>query len=182
MTQTLLLDKAVRLAVHGHATQVRKDDNSPYIVHPVMVALLLTKHGFSDQVVAAALTHDLLEDTPMTFEQLKTELGDEVAIIVQTVTNDDTLSWEDKKLAYIESVRLGSEGAKAVATADKIHNAESLLAAHARLGSELWTHFNAGRDKKIWFEEKMLEMLKASWDHPLVDEYETLVTKMRALV
>jgi len=177
----MLLDTAMRMAVAGHATQVRKDDNSPYIVHPVNVALMVAKHGFGDAVIAAALTHDLVEDTPLTPDELRAALGDEVADIVAAATNDDSLSWEEKKLKYIETVRVGSEGAKAVATADKIHNAESLIAAHARLGSELWTHFNAGKEKKIWFEEAMLAMLKETWEHPLVSEYAVLVTRMRAL-
>lgn len=176
-----LLDLATRMAVAGHATQVRKDDDSPYIVHPVMVALLLGKHGFSEPVLAAALTHDLIEDTDCTPEELRTALGDEVADIVAAVTNDDSLSWEDKKKKYIETVRGGSEGAKAVATADKIHNAESLIRAHGRLGPELWTHFNAGREKKLWFENAMLAMLQESWKHPLVDEYAVLVAQMNAL-
>ncbi|MES2668695.1 MAG: HD domain-containing protein [Patescibacteria group bacterium] len=176
-----LLDTAMRMAVKGHAAQVRKDDASPYIVHPSVVALTVAKHGFPDAVIAAALTHDLVEDTPMTPEELRAMLGNEVADIVAAVTNDDTLGWEEKKLKYIETVREGSEGAKAVATSDKIHNAESLIAAHARLGPELWIHFNAGREKKIWFEERMLQMLRESWHHPLVDEYAALVEKMRSL-
>lgn len=176
-----LLDIATRMAVSGHATQVRKDDDSPYIVHPVMVALLLAKHGFLEPVLAAGLTHDLIEDTDCTPEELRAALGDEVADIVTAVTNDDSLSWEDKKKKYIETVRTGSEGAKAVATADKIHNAESLIRAHARLGPELWTHFNAGREKKLWFENAMLAMLQENWKHALVDEYATLVAEMNAL-
>jgi (p)ppGpp synthase/HD superfamily hydrolase len=176
-----LLDLATRMAVAGHATQVRKDDNSPYIVHPMMVALLLAKYGYTDAVLAAGITHDLIEDTDCTPEELRAALGDEVADIVAAVTNDDSLGWEEKKKKYIETVRAGSEGAKAVATADKIHNAESLIRAHARLGTELWTHFNAGREKKLWFENAMLGMLQESWKNPLVDEYAVLVAQMNAL-
>jgi (p)ppGpp synthase/HD superfamily hydrolase len=181
MTDHTLLDTATRMAVARHATQKRKDDDSPYIVHPVMVALLLAKHGFSEEIVAAGLTHDLVEDTDCTSGELRAALGDEVADIVASVTNDDSLSWEDKKKKYIETVRLGSEGAKAVATADKIHNAESLIRAHARLGTELWNHFTTGREKKLWFEDAMLAMLEETWQHPLVDEYAALVTRMNAL-
>ncbi len=172
----------MRMAASGHASQVRKDDSSPYIVHPVVVSLILAKHGFPDTVLAAGLVHDLVEDTPLTMEELRDALGDEVADIVASVTHDDTLPWEEKKRGYIESVRNGSDAAKAVATADKIHNAESLIAAHARLGTGLWAHFNAGREKKLWFEVAMLQMLKESWQHPLVDEYEALVARMRELV
>ncbi|MDP2816508.1 MAG: HD domain-containing protein [Rectinemataceae bacterium] len=183
MSESLsLLERAARMAAIAHKGQVRKEGGTPYIVHPFMIALKLTKSGFPEPVIAAALVHDVPEDTDVTVETLRAELGDEVADIVCAVTNDDSLSWEEKKLKYIETVRVGSEGAKAVAIADKIHNAESLIAAHARLGPALWNHFKAGRDKKIWFEEKMLAMLKESWQHPLVEEYEALVRKMQDLV
>jgi guanosine-3',5'-bis(diphosphate) 3'-pyrophosphohydrolase len=58
-----LVEKALRIAVLYHKDQKRKVDNLPYIVHPVMVALKLAKYGFDDVVIAAALVHDILEDT-----------------------------------------------------------------------------------------------------------------------
>jgi len=133
-------------------------------------------------VVAAALVHDVLEDTDVSEEELRRELGDEVVDIVVSVSNDDTLPWEDKKKKYVETVRSASEGAKAVATADKIHNLESLLGAYAKQGNKVWEHFNAGMEKKIWFEESMLEMLKETWEHPLVDEYDELLSELKEVV
>lgn len=182
MDSFMLLDAATRMAVLGHASQVRKDDNSPYIVHPFMVALLLKDHGFRDEVVAAGLVHDLVEDTIYTNEDIRHVLGDEVADLVAEVTHNDSLSWEDKKCTYIKTVRAASVEAKAIATADKIHNAESLLVSYEREGPKLWTYFSAGREKKLWFEKSMLSMLKDSWDHPLVTKYEELVKKMQKLV
>ena len=176
-----LIERALTIASITHKEQVRKEGDIPYIVHPVMVALDLFSRGFSEVVIAAALVHDVLEDTEYPEEMLQAELGEEVMEIVRAVTNNDTLSWEDKKLRYIETVRQGPEGAKAVATADKLHNAQSLLNAHARLGDAVWENFNAGKEKKLWFEEVMLQMLKESWSHPLVDEYEVFVAKLRAL-
>jgi len=176
-----LIERALRIAALAHKDQVRKEGDTPYIVHPVMVALDLKTRGFLDEIVAAALVHDVLEDTDFPEDQLESELGSSVMEIVRAVTNDDSLSWEEKKLRYIETVRSGSEGAKAVATADKIHNAKSLLAAHKQQGEVLWSHFKAGKEKKIWFERAMLEMLKETWESPLVSEYESLVEEMAAL-
>jgi (p)ppGpp synthase/HD superfamily hydrolase len=171
----------MRTAVRAHQGQTRKDGDLPYISHPCMVALILMRHGFPDTVIAAALLHDTVEDTPVTPEDLLREFGEEVAAIVASVTNDDALSWEEKKKKYIETVRAGSIAAKAVATADKIHNAESLIAAHAEQGTDVWKHFNTGREKKLWFEKAMLAMLKETWQHPLVDEYAALVERLEAL-
>lgn len=160
---------------------MRKDASTPYIVHPVRVALLLARYGFSDTAVAAGLVHDVVEDTSVSMEDVRQGLGDEVAALVAPVTHDDTLSWDEKKKAYIETVRAASDEAKAISTADKIANAESLLAAHAREGSAVWRHFNAGKEKKLWFEEAMLTMLQESWRHPLVDAYAKMVEKLKAL-
>ncbi len=176
-----IVEKAMRIAVRAHTGQTRKDSDLPYISHPFMVALTLMKYDFPDTVIAAALVHDVLEDTDFPPEKLREELGEEVFALVQSLTNDDALSWEEKKKKYIETVRNGPEGAKAISVADKIHNAESLLIAHAAQGPAIWEHFNRGKEKKMWFEEEMLKMLKETWQHPLVDEYERLVAKMKNL-
>lgn len=176
-----LLEKAFRMALQGHASQKRKGEDTPYITHPVGVALILARHGFDEEVIAAGLTHDLVEDTTYTEKDLREGLGDTVTDIVISVTNSATLPWKDKKEAYIVSVKEGSVGAKAVSVADKIHNAESLIARHDEVGPALWLDFNASREDKLWFEDAMLSMLKETWTHPLIDEYEMLVEKMKAL-
>jgi (p)ppGpp synthase/HD superfamily hydrolase len=173
------LEKAMRIAVRAHAKQTRKESDLPYISHPFMVALKLSAYNFPDEVIAAALVHDVLEDTDFGEARLHEELGEKVFEIVKAVTNDDSLSWEEKKLKYIESVRNGPEGSKAVATADKVHNMESLLIAYKEQGPVVWEHFKKGKEKKIWFEEEMLKMLKETWQHPLVDQYEELLAELK---
>lgn len=176
-----IIDTALRIAIEAHKNQTRKGDDLPYIIHPVMVALKLAKHNFPDKVVAAALTHDVLEDTDYPEEKLKKELGDEVLEIIEAVTNDQSLPWEEKKKKYIETVRNGSESAKAVAVADKIHNLESLLIAHKEQGPVVWKKFNRGKEEKVWFENEVLKMLKNTWQHPLIAEYECLLEKEKEL-
>ena len=173
-----IIEKAMHIAVVVHSGQLRKGDESPYIIHPVMVALKLAKYNFSDSIIAAALTHDVLEDTDFPIEQLREELGDEVFGIVKSVTQDGSLSWEEKKEKYIEDVRNGSDGAKAVSVADKIHNIESLEDAYSKQGSDIWKKFNRGMEKKMWFENEVLKMLKETWKHPLIDEYESSLRRM----
>ncbi len=177
----VLVEKAMVLALKAHEGQFRKEAPVSYIVHPVRVAILLARYGFSDEVVAGGLVHDVVEDTSFSLDDIKNELGEKVAALVAPVTHDNTLSWDEKKKAYIESVRMASEEAKAISTADKIANAESLISAHAREGSAVWGYFNAGREKKLWFEKAVLRMLQESWQHPIVDEYARAVEKMSDL-
>lgn len=177
-----LIEKAIRLAVVAHKDQVRKSDNSPYIVHPLMVARLVDTAGFSEVVVAAAVVHDVLEDTDVDEETLRRELGDEVVAIVKAVSEDTSLSWEVRKQLYITTVAHAQEAAKAVSVADKIHNAESLIDAHEKQGEVIWRHFNRPRAQKLWFERTLLETLEKDWHHPLLAQYRALVEKMETLV
>lgn len=176
-----IIEKATRIAVIAHQGQTRKGDNLPYIIHPFMVALKLQKYNFSENIIAAALTHDVLEDTDYPEEKLKTELGDEVFEIVKAVSNDESLSWEEKKKQYIETVKNGPDGAKAVCVADKIHNLESLLNAYQDQGIDVWKKFNRGKDKKVWFETEVLKMLEEVWQHPLINEYKNLLEQEKLL-
>ena len=173
-----LIEKADALAARAHEGQTRKEGRTPYIIHPRAVAEILKRHGFSDTVLAAALVHDTVEDTPVAIEDVRRELGEDVVRLVEPVTHDDSLPWEDKKQTYIDAVRGASAEAKAIATADKIHNAQNFLAGYEKEGAAFWSHFNRGREKKIWFEEAML---RETWQHPLVDEYAQLVERMKAL-
>ena len=99
-----LYEQALKVAVAAHAGQVRKHDDTPYVTHPIMVARMLEYAGFSESIVAAALAHDVLEDTEVAEAQLRTQLGDEVVDIVVAVSEDKVLPWEERKAAYVKQV------------------------------------------------------------------------------
>ena len=176
-----IVEKALKLSAIAHNGQMRKEGAFPYIVHPVFTALLLAKNGFPDVVIASALVHDVLEDTSVTEKELGAELGEEILSIVKSLSEKKSLSWEERKSQYIESIRAGSDEVKAVSVADKIHNARSMIEAHKKRGSDLWKMFSRGREKQLWFAETYLDMIKSSWENPLADEYETLVDELKKL-
>ncbi len=176
-----LVETAALIAYVAHQGQVRKDDSSPYFIHPCQVGLKLTAHGFDERVVAAGFVHDVLEDTTFPQSELERLLGTEVLETVLAVSEDKTLPWEERKKHYINQVIHASDAAKAVSIADKVHNLESLLASCAVHGSAVWQVFNRGKDQKIWFERAMLEAIQTAWLHPLVDEYATLVEGLDAV-
>jgi (p)ppGpp synthase/HD superfamily hydrolase len=178
---TDIVERATFVAVVAHKEQVRKSDGSPYIVHPLMVARIVASHNFPDVVVAAALVHDVLEDSPITKDELTNLLNEEVVAIVTAVSEDKSLPWKDRKLQYIKAVSVSGEYVKAVSVADKIHNAQSLRDAHAKFGSSVWERFNQGRDIKIWFERTLCDQLEQNWQHPLLQEYKTLVSELEKL-
>lgn len=176
-----LIEKAMRLAVVAHKDQVRKSDNSPYIVHPIMVSMILQQQGFAEEVIAAGIVHDLLEDTDVTAEILRDELGEEVLSYVAAVSEETDLPWEERKEKYADSVANAPEGAKAVSIADKVHNAESILDDYQSKGAAVWEVFNRGKEKKLWFEELVYQKVSDSWQHPLLDRYRAALDQLHQL-
>ena len=70
-----LIERAYEFAKENHGNQKRKS-GEPYIIHPVQVAYTLSTLGLDDQTICAALLHDVVEDTPVTREEVVKDFGD----------------------------------------------------------------------------------------------------------
>src|SRR6476659_7414229 len=101
---TALIEQAFEVARVAHADQVRRS-GEPYIAHPLGVAMILADLGLDDVTIAAALLHDAVEDTSVTVEQIETELGGEVAAIVDGVTKLDRLQFDSKEAQQAATLR-----------------------------------------------------------------------------
>ena len=122
-----LSEAAVTFARRRHAGQARGGDSAPFVVHPLEAASLLERSGYSDEVVAAAVLHDVLEDTETRREELEQRFGPYVASLVATVTDDPTIDDEDEQRDDVrERVRLASASAKAIYGADKVSKVREL--------------------------------------------------------
>src|SRR5207237_5348456 len=95
---------AVVFATEKHRGQVRKDaDSTPYIQHPIALASLLWEVGIHDaEVLAAAILHDTIEDTPTTHDELEKEFNRTVADLVAEVTDDKRQPKAMRKQKQIE--------------------------------------------------------------------------------
>lgn len=125
LEDTAWLLKAVAFAAGKHRGQRRKgEDASPYINHPLEVAELLTETAAvrDVKVLMAAVLHDTIEDTRTTPEELEAAFGREVCALVQEVTDDKSLSKEERKRRQIEHAPQLSSSAKLIKVADKIAN------------------------------------------------------------
>ena len=124
MSNQLIL-KAAHFAAQKHRDQRRKDkDVSPYINHPIFVANIISEiSNVEDPVVlAAALLHDIIEDTETTVEELIDNFGKRVCSLVQEVTDDKTLPKLERKQRQIDHAKEISEGAALIKLGDKISN------------------------------------------------------------
>jgi (p)ppGpp synthase/HD superfamily hydrolase len=155
-----LIDRALEVAAVAHRNQVRKGTDVPYISHPAAVALLLAKAGCSDEVVAAGMLHDTVEDTYITLADIEREFGPEVAAIVAGCSEPaKSVPWEARKEHTLAHLRSASWEVRAVSCADKLHNVRSTLAEFERYGEGVWTRFKRGRDKQEWYYRSLVEVL-----------------------
>jgi guanosine-3',5'-bis(diphosphate) 3'-pyrophosphohydrolase len=99
-----LVRDAYRISREAHAGQFRKS-GEPYISHPLAVAGILAQWHLDHQALAAALLHDVVEDTDASTEQIKEQFGPAVARIVEGVSKLDKLSFESEQHAQAENFR-----------------------------------------------------------------------------
>jgi (p)ppGpp synthase/HD superfamily hydrolase len=122
-----LAQKAIAFARERHGEQRRDADGAPFLVHPLEVASLLERSGYPDHVVAAAVLHDVLENTDVERGELERRFGPEVCHVVDTVSDDMSIEDEEARKADArERVRAAGGDAVAVFAADKISKVREL--------------------------------------------------------
>ena len=125
MINSNLVLKAAKFAALKHRDQRRKDvESSPYIIHPISVALVIADIGGIEEpeILAAALLHDTLEDTDTSVSELDEIFGETVRQYVEEVTDDKSLPKEERKQKQIEHAATLSRGATLIKLGDKISN------------------------------------------------------------
>jgi GTP pyrophosphokinase len=126
-----LLARAYRRAVEYHSGMLR-DSGEPYITHPLHVALILSCLQLDIETLAAALLHDVLEDTPATHSALRGEFGHDIAELVEGVSKlgkVSQMSRTDQSAANVQKVFLAmSEDLRVIfiKLADRLHNLRTL--------------------------------------------------------
>lgn len=138
-----LISKAYEFAKRFHGNQTRKD-GTLYLTHPVEVALILSKLGFDEDVVSAALLHDVVEDCECDLETIKNEFNTDIAEMVDCVSaidkekyifdKDDLYEIQDFEKASIEEqsfkklIAIGKNNPSAfcIKFADRLHNLRTI--------------------------------------------------------
>jgi (p)ppGpp synthase/HD superfamily hydrolase len=186
-----MYNKALSIAAWAHDGQHRKGTDTPYIIHPVRVGRLIEMYGGSDELVAAGLLHDVLEDAGDKYSKatMRRDFGDAITGIVLEVSERKTSGegtvkpWRERKLKYIAHLSTASEGALLVAAADKLDNLTSLFDDYTALGEEVWSRFNAGKKEQLWYYDTVLETLRKSrLEGEVLQDLERSIKNLREVV
>jgi (p)ppGpp synthase/HD superfamily hydrolase len=181
-TGSELIRKALEMAAKAHAGQTRNGSGGmAYIHHPVAVAELLAEHGFDEQTVAAALLHDVVEDSETSIDEIAAAFGPRVAELVAALTEDKAIEpFERRKAAHRRHVEEVGGDALAIYAADKLSNIRVLGRAIASEGESAGEEFEAPLDVKerVWAED--LEMLRRrAPDLPFVEDLAGQLARLR---
>lgn len=150
-----LTRKAVRFAEEHHEGQRRQADGASFMVHPLEVASLLDRSGYPDHVVAAAVLHDVLEDTDADRSELDARFGADVGELVALVSDDPSIPDEEMRKDDVrERIRRADGEASVVYVADKISKVREVRLQMTHDADP------AGIDARLLRYRKSLEMLE----------------------
>jgi (p)ppGpp synthase/HD superfamily hydrolase len=158
-----LVRAALEMAREAHAGQVRNASGGrPYIDHPIAVAEHLSEHISGDEVLAAALLHDVVEDSDLGVEDVRERCGDRVAEIVEALTDNATVEpYAMRKREHRDRVEAAGDDALSIYAADKLTNVKMLRGAHRKEGeAAVERELKVPLDEKIEIWEQDLEMLR----------------------
>ena len=144
------LNKAYNFALEAHQNQ-KREEGVPYIIHPVAVAKILTDLKLDSATITTGLLHDTIEDTKVTYENVKKEFGEEVANLVEGVTKISELetkaSADSKAENFRKLILATSKDIRVllVKLADRLHNMRTI-------------HFIKNKDKIIRITKETMEI------------------------
>ncbi|MGZ6652231.1 MAG: HD domain-containing protein [Solirubrobacteraceae bacterium] len=167
---------AVRLARARHAGQHREIDHAPFIAHPIEVGSLLRGDGQPDEIIAAGLLHDVLEETATTRAELQGRFGPRIAPIVESVSDDPSLGdYKCRKRDLRDRVANADPGMRAVFAADKIAKVRGLALLPA------WQLNEPKNRAKLAHYRASLETLRRVDGHvPLIDRLDAELNQLLA--
>jgi (p)ppGpp synthase/HD superfamily hydrolase len=179
---SLLLKSALDWAAVWHREQKRKYPGVavPYVSHLMGVAIILARHGFDDEVVAAGALHDAMEDCGVQKDELARRFGPKVADLVAHASEQDkSLSWEERKARYVALFPKKPWEAQAITLADKIDNLLSVLVCKQDHGDP-WPMFKRGKAEQLERFDALLTAARALPHHAIIDEYADVLERVRA--
>lgn len=142
------IEKAVIFATRAHAGQYRKGTGRPYILHPLETMSIVLRHSDNEDVLAAAVLHDTVEDTSATIARIEKEFGPRVAELVASVTEDKKrklpadATWKARKFEMLYRLNQADDHTKLIFLADQLSNLRELYDWHEEAGEAVWEYFN----------------------------------------
>lgn len=182
---TTLFDKAAKFAIDAHRGTERRGKGHPYVIHVMEAASIVATITNDPELLAAAVLHDVIEDTDYTAEDIKNQFGEKVASLVVTESDvviegkTESESWHERKQAAIDRLKATSHEGKIVALGDKLSNMRAIARDYDAQGEELWNLFHVNDPKEHkWHYEGLAASLSELKETEAYKEFEYLIKKV----
>lgn len=171
-------EEALDFATKAHAGVFRKGTDIPYITHPIETARIAAEMTDDDDVIIAALLHDIIEDTVYTAGDIEERFGERVAQLVLEESENKrsnepaALTWKIRKDEALYKLKNASSEARLIALADKLSNMRTSAARYRQIGKDMWQNFNM-KDESMqeWYYRSFAECTDEFADTPQWQEY-----------
>ncbi len=175
-----MINKAILFATKAHANQFRKGTNTPYILHPLEAGIIVSQLTTDEDLICAAILHDVVEDTDATYEIIRAEFNQRIADLVASESEDKSKSWKERKgytidtLAKEKNVDIG-----VVALGDKLSNMRAIDRDFQDIGDKLWERFNVkDKNEHKWYYSSLVNSLRYLPENRAYNEFKSLVEKV----
>ena len=181
-----IFDKAIVFATKAHSGCFRKGTTTPYIVHPMEASAIVATMTDDKTILAAAVLHDVVEDTDYTIDDIMKEFGEDVARLVSAESEDkrdnlpSEVTWKIRKQETLDHLKdKATKEEKMIILGDKLSNIRAMYRGYLEIGDELWDRFNQkDKSEHAWYYKTIAELLSDLGDIPAYKEYVGLVDKV----
>ena len=165
-----MLEEAIIYATVMHQGKIRKFSGTPYILHPMEVAQILSTITEDAEIITAGILHDIVEDTDGTLTEIEKRFGQRVADLVNSESEptfpdeERTKTWQKRKESSLMVLKNSEDiGVKMLWLADKLANIRSLARVYSEKGEAMWDALNQ-TDPALhcWYYKAIAENLELS--------------------
>lgn len=181
-----LFEDALDFAQKAHNGVTRKGNNMPFIIHPVEVAAIVASITEKQEVLAAALLHDTVEDADISLEEIEEKFGPRVKELVASETENKRRemlaedSWQIRKEESLDELKNSDDrDVKILWLADKLSNMRSFYRLYQKKQEKLWEDFHQKDPRKQeWYYRSVAEYTNELKDTVAYKEYIDLIEKV----
>ena len=178
-----LLCQAIRMAAQAHDGASRKGSRRPYILHLMETVSIVGTMTDDEDILAAAMLHDVLEDTGVTEEEMRETVGSHVTDLVLALSEnkrreqDPVETWKIRKQESVEKLLAERRlEVKMIVLGDKLSNMRAISRDYSLMGDKLWQNFNnQNKAEQGWYYQAMTDALQDLNNYPVWHELANLV-------
>lgn len=173
------IEYAIYYATKAHKGQKRKVEDVDMIFHPFTVGMILQRNNCDEDTVTAGILHDVVEDTPHTFDDIEREFGKTVRDYVYDASEPDkSLEWIERKKHTIQQIKNAPLPSKLIVACDKISNLQDVLCNIEKYGEDKIISRNY--DQQKWYYTSVYESCINGVDktHPIFERYKKILEEV----